>query len=85
VKDFGENDAPGTLTLGLRKGPTAPCVSDPVTIPLDPPSPDRPNAWEPHYLITAKLVYPQGPKAAPLLLIITGSLNSGDGDQLAAT
>jgi hypothetical protein len=42
-------------------------------------------AWEPHYLIAAKLVYPRGPKAAPFLLIVTGSLNSGDGDQIVST
>ncbi len=35
--------------------------------------------------MTAKVVYPRGPKAAPFLLIITGSLNSGDGDQIVAT
>ena len=42
-------------------------------------------AWEPHYLLAAKVVYPQGPAAPPLLLIVTGSLNSGDGDQIVAT
>lgn len=46
---------------------------------------DDPVAWEPHYLIDAKVVYPRGPKAAPLLLIVTGSLNAGDGDQIIST
>jgi hypothetical protein len=85
TKDYGEGAAPGALTLCLRKGPTGPCVSDPVTPPLRAPTPDYAIAWEPHYLLTAKAVYPQGPKAAPLLLIVTGSLNSGDGDQIVAT
>lgn len=84
VKDYADNDAPGALTLCLRKGPAKPCVSDPVTPPLA-ATPHGDPAWEPHYLFSAKLVYPQGSKAAPLLLIVTGSLNSGDGDQIVAT
>src|SRR5580698_494561 len=59
VQDFGENDAPGALTLCLHKGPAGPCVSGPVTLPLRPPTPDYAIAWEPHYLITAKVVYPR--------------------------
>ena len=85
VKDFAGNDARGALALCLRKGPTAPCVSDPVTIPLHAPSPDYAIAWEPHYLRTAKVVYPRGAKAAPLLMIVTGSLYSGDGDARVST
>ena len=85
VKDYGDNDAPGALTLCLRRGPTEPCVSDPVTVPLHAPTSDYAIAWEPHYLRVAKVVYPRGQKAAPLLLIVTGSLNSGDGDQVVAT
>lgn len=85
VKDFGNNDAPGALTLCLHKGLSGPCVSEPVTLPLRPPTPDYAIAWEPHYLISAKVVYPWGSKAAPFLLIVTGSLNSGDGDQMVST
>jgi hypothetical protein len=85
VKDYGNVDAPGALTLCLHKGPAGPCVSGPVTPPLRTTTPDDPIAWEPHYLITAKVVYPQGPRAAPLLLIVTGSLYSGDSDQIVAT
>jgi len=85
VKDYGGNDAPGALTLCLRRDLTGPCISDPVTPPLRTVTPDYPIAWEPHYLLTAKVVYPRGPRAAPLLLIATGSLNSGDGDQIVAT
>jgi hypothetical protein len=85
VKDYGGNEAPGPLTLCLYKAPGTPCVSDPVTLPLRTTSPDDPIAWEPHYLLTAKVVYPNGPGTAPLLLIVTGSLNSGDGDQIVST
>ena len=77
VKDYGENDAPGPLTLCLYKGPTGPCVSEPVTPPLRTGSPEAPTLWEPHYLLAAKAVFPQGPRAAPLLMIVTGSLNRG--------
>ncbi len=85
TKDYGDNDAPGALTLCLHRGPDGPCVSAPVTVPLRATPPDDPIAWEPHYLLTARPVWPRGPKAAPLLLIVTGSLNSGDGDQLVTT
>jgi len=85
AKDYGGNDAPGALTLCLHEGPTGPCVSGPVTPPLRAPTPDYAIAWKPHYLLTAKVVYPRGSKAAPFLLIVTGSLNSGDGDQVVAT
>jgi hypothetical protein len=76
TEDYGNGEAPGALTLCLHKGPSGPCVSEPVTLPLRPPTPD---------LIAAKVVYPRGPKAAPFLLIVTGSLRSGDGDQIVST
>jgi hypothetical protein len=85
AKDYGDNDAPGVLSLCLHKGPAGPCISEPVTMPLRKTTPNDPIAWEPHYLITTKVVYPRGPNAAPLLLIVTGSLNSGDGNQLVST
>ncbi|MFC5865251.1 hypothetical protein ACFPT7_23300 [Acidicapsa dinghuensis] len=85
VKDYGGNDAPGVLTVCLYKGPAGPCLSEPVALPLRTTTPDDPIAWEPHYLITARVVYPRGPKAAPFLLIITGSLLSGDSDQIVST
>jgi len=84
VKDYGDNDAPGPLTLCLHKGPTGPCLSSPVTPPLGATASNNAPTWEPHYLIATKVVYPRGPKAAPFLEIITGSLNSGDGDQLVS-
>jgi hypothetical protein len=43
------------------------------------------KGWEPHYLIAAKPVYPEGRSARPLLLIVTASMYAGDGDRLVAT
>ena len=34
VKDDGDNDAPGALSLCLHKGSGGTCISEPVTIPL---------------------------------------------------
>ncbi len=84
TKDYGGNDAPGALTLCLRKGVSGPCISEPVTPQLQKVPPGDP-AWEPHYLLAAKVVHPRGPAAAPLLLVTTGSLYSGDGGQAVAT
>jgi hypothetical protein len=85
VKDYGDFDAPGALTLCLQKGPASPCVSDPITPSLQVTAPYDTAVWEPHYLLAAKVVYPRGSKAAPFLLLITGSLNSGDGDRVVTT
>jgi hypothetical protein len=85
VKDYGDNDAPGPLTLCLQQSPTGPCVSAPVTPPPLATTSDHPNAWEPHYLFTADIVYPRGPSGAPLLLIVTGSVHSGNGNHIVAT
>lgn len=84
TKDYGDFDAPGELKLCLDKGPGEPCVSEPVTLPLSPRFTDGPS-WAPHYLRVAKPVYPTGPDGAPLLMIVTGSLNSGNGDQVVST
>lgn len=85
TKDYGDNDAPGALALCLQKGRSGACLAEPVTPSLRPATPDDPLAWEPHYLITAKVVYPRGRSAAPLLLLVLGSLNAGDGDQIVYT
>jgi hypothetical protein len=85
TKDYADGDAPGALTLCLHKGPAGPCLADPVNLPVSPSEPDNAVDWGPHYLLSARLVYPRGPKAAPLLLIVTGSLHAGDGDQIVTT
>lgn len=83
VDDYGGNPAPGPLSLCLHKGAAGPCVAAPVTPP--PRTPFDTPAWEPHYLLQAKAVYPRGEGSPPLLLIVTGSLNAGNGDQIVAT
>ena len=85
VKDSGDNDAPGALTLCLYRGADGPCMSDAVVISAGTTKSRYVDDWDPHYLISAKPVYPHGPNAAPFLLIVTGSLHSGDGDQLVST
>jgi len=85
VKDYGDMDAPGALTLCLRKGSSGPCLLSSVSPPLWAGTPEDPNAWGPHYLHTAEIVYPRGLKGPPLLMIVTGSVYSGDGDQVEAT
>lgn len=85
AKDYGDNDAPGALTICLHKEPAAHCISEPVSPAPWPGTPDDQSAWAPHYLFIAKAVYPRGPQGAPLLEIVTGSLNSGDGDQVVST
>ncbi len=85
VKDYADNDAPGALTLCLQKGPGGRCLSDAVTPVLRTATPDGAVGWEPHYLLTAKVVYPRGPRAAPFLLLVTGSMYSADGDKVVAT
>ncbi len=82
--DYGGNDAPGALTLCLREGTDGPCVSAPVTPPIQPSSPDT-MAWAPHYLLAAGVVRPRAAPSPLLLLIVTGSLNAGDGDQVVQT
>ncbi len=84
TKDYGGNDAPGALTLCLHKTVAGPCVSAPVTPALG-PAPSGGPRWEPHYLLTAEVVHLRGAKTAPVLLLVTGSLHSGDGDQIVET
>jgi hypothetical protein len=85
TQDYGGMDAPGALTVCLHKGSAGPCVAGPVTMPLRRTTLDNPVAWEPHYLFIAKAVYPRGIESAPLLLVETGSLLSGDSDEIVTT
>jgi len=50
-----------------------------------PPTPIQHDAWEPHYLNQARIVYPSGRTGRPLLLLQTASIHSGDGDQAVFT
>ena len=77
--DYGDNPAPGALHLCFEKGPDDACLADPAGMP------GTPGDWDPHYLSVAEPVYPRGAAAPPLLLIVTASMHSGDGDQLVVT
>jgi hypothetical protein len=81
--DYGGFPAPGALSLCLEKMPGGPCRADQVMPP--PQSGSAYDGWEPHYLKTARAVYPRGHGATPLLLIVTASLSAGDGGQVMAT
>ncbi len=83
VEDMADNEAPGVITLCLRKEASGPCdpqVRDALgTTPADAPF------SEPHYLDEARVVGGREASGQPLLLVRTASLHSGDGDQLVLT
>jgi hypothetical protein len=82
IDDLGD-PVPGAVQLCFKEGPEGSCASP---SPMPPPVDDAAGGrWEAHYLPVAKVVFPGGREAAPLLLIVTGSLYSGDGDQARAT
>lgn len=83
--DYGDNEAPGALTFCLKKDPSDACLSEPVTLTLPPVTKSGSPAWEPHYLLNAKAVYPQGQSAAPLLWLVAASMHAGDGGQVVYT
>ena len=83
-QDYGMADGPGPLSLCLRKGPAGPCQSAQVSAPQIDEEPAGPD-WTPRYLLAAAPAYPLGPKAPPLLEIVTASQHSGDGDQIVVT
>ena len=80
--DYGDNPAPGALRLCLEKDSSSVCALDLAVLPQHQ---SGAPAWEPHYLSATKRVYPQGKPGLPLLLVVTGSMYSGDGDQVIAT
>lgn len=81
--DPGGPLAPGVVSLCLRKTTLGDC-----DIRLDAMRPPPPHvldwAWAAHFLNAAKVVHPGGGRA-PLLLVRTASLRSGDGDQAVFT
>lgn len=77
-------DEPGDIQLCLRAAPTAPC--DPqLQNALRAATSANDSFTQPHYLKAVKIVYPHGRADKPLLFVQTGSLHSGDGDQLVLT
>lgn len=83
TEDYGANPAPGALHLCLSSSPNGACDAAEVTArrPKGDPSAD----WDPHYLLVAKPVYPNGPSKPPLLELVTASLHAGDGGQIRVT
>jgi hypothetical protein len=76
------DEVAGVVTICLRNGASGAC--DPqLRGALHAPSDDPFNL--PHYLIQARIVYPDRNSRRPLLLVKTASLHSGDGDQLELT
>ena len=72
-----DEDAPGPVHLCLRKAAQTSCATR-----LDPTPPGRDELWVPHFLEVAKVVSPRGRSSAPLVLLQTASVHSGDGDQV---
>ena len=73
--------APGAVRLCLRRDASGPC--DPQLQATLRAGLEDDLFAQPHYLNTARIV--QGAAGAPLLLVQTASLHSGDGDQLVFT
>ena len=74
---------PGQIQLCLRAAPSAPC--DPQLQNALRAAQHDDYFTQPHYLDAVKIVYPRGRTDPPLLFVQTGSLHSGDGDQLVST
>jgi hypothetical protein len=76
-----DEKVPGAIHLCLRKAPAAPCDSRLKGTVAEPTKDDLFST--PHYLEKAQVVH--GPSGRPLLFVQTGSLHSGNGDQLVLT
>jgi hypothetical protein len=76
---------PGLIDLCLRKAATTAC--DPVIEGRQPTGESSHSEFyaESHYLNEARIVYPRGLGAPPLLIVQAASVHSGDGDQLVST
>ncbi|HLZ73875.1 hypothetical protein [Phenylobacterium sp.] len=81
--DVYGDPAPGFLQICLQNDEGGSCVAAPVSPP--PADHDPPGYWGPHDLNTVEPVYPGGANRAPLLLLKTYSLPSGDGGRAAVT
>ena len=80
----GDGMIPGVVSLCLTKAVTA-AECAPLTVITGTVSGTSDLFSEAHYLNHAQVVYPRGPSAAPLLLLQTASIPSGDGDQAVFT
>ena len=76
-----DDKVPGAIHLCLRKAPSAPCDPHLKGTVAQPAKDDLFSA--PHDLQKAQVVH--GPSGQPLLFVQTGSVRSGNGDQLVLT
>jgi len=84
VTGLYDEKEPGQIQLCLRATPSAPC--DPQLLnALSAASSADGFFAQPHYLNAAKVVYPRGTANQPLLFVQTGSLHSGNGNQVVMT
>ena len=74
---------PGAITLCLHKGAAGSC--DPRLQAKLFDTSDVAAFSERHYLETVWIVRSHGASGRPLLLVVSASLHSGDGDQLVLT
>ena len=78
---IGEEDSvPGPVRLCLRHAGSPIC--DPTLSNDMRKSGPRDDFSDAHALLDAKVVHPRGPTGGALLIVKTGSVRSGDGDQL---
>lgn len=78
-----DQTAPGAVSLCLSKAAAAACTPL-AAMPSAGPG-DTQLFFEAHYLNDARVVWPRGHSAAPLLLLQTASVHSADGDQVVYT
>ncbi len=75
-----EGPIPGTITFCLKRAGARACSHEITELP-EPVAPEDVSVLEPRYLYTARVVYPRGRAAAPLLLTRTGGSFGFDGSQ----
>jgi hypothetical protein len=81
-KDYKGAYLPGLIHLCLQPDPTAPC--DPL-VAMQAPPPLPADAWAPHYLKHAEVVYARSGNKFPLFLLQAASSRSTDGNQAVFT
>jgi hypothetical protein len=74
---------PGLIHLCLQSSPAAAC--DPLVAIPQPPAPIPADAWAPHYLKRAEVVYARAGNETPLFLLQAASSHSPDGNQAVFT
>jgi len=81
--DYKGGYVPGLIHLCLQPGPAAPC--DPVVAMPEAPAPVPADAWAPHYLKHAEVVFARRGNKDPRFLLQVASQHSDDGNQAVFT